>query len=70
MIGGYRLEDEELYVPRVQYYHIKKKKWMNAFDLKTYDNESFRDIQVHKMSIPGSNPNFRVLNAAYKYPMW
>lgn len=69
-MGGYRLEDEQLFVPRVEYYHIKRQRWYKAFDLSTFDDESFRDIQVHLLEIPTMNHNYRVLTTAYKYPLW
>ncbi|XP_067927962.1 uncharacterized protein [Watersipora subatra] len=70
VFGGYQLEDERLYVPRVEYYHVKKKRWFTAFDLSTFDNESFREVDVHLLQLPNANPNFRVMTTAYKYPLW
>ena len=71
LFGGYKLEDaERLYIPTVEYYHTKKQRWFSAFNLATYDNESFRDIDVHILNIPTANANFRVPSTAYKYPLW
>ena len=70
VFGGYRLEDEQLYVPRVEYYHTKKKRWFPTFSLMTFDNESFREVDVHILQVPNANQNFKVLTTAYKYPLW
>lgn len=68
--GGYKLEGEELYAPRVEYYHTKKKRWFSTFSLATFDKEIFREVDAHLLQVPNANPNFRVLTTAYKYPLW
>lgn len=70
VFGGYQMETDQLYLPRVDYYHIKRERWYSAFDLLTYDNESFRDIDVQLLQIPTANQNFKVLTTAYKFPLW